>query len=607
MTSFLFHVRREIASYAYQGLLQLMAWALRLRRRNVLVLLFGLGCIGCGIAFTFWPATMASVFEFNNLSPVAETDIRAYYGTMLVMLGIAMAWMASRDGESRTALLVIAAFSLGSAIGRMLGFIHGTPFMSIHGFLVVVETVMGSIALRSWSRRGKPLENTPVLPVLDPQTPEDFQPLSQQGFANPYGYYKMLRDRYPVYKMPGKDFYILSRHDDICAACLDTDTFSSKLVEIIVTGKPKPASRTSRTAVERLGDWGLIPLDVMALQDPPMHTVERKIGHAGFNARFVKSLEGEVTQLCREMMDGFMHCGNVEFIQEFAWKLPMRLVIRLMGLPESDFEQIKAWCVKGIESLSGVATRPDLVEIGASNAPFMRYLWRHYLKARNKPQDNFTGLLQNMVKEGTITDQQAVSMIFQLLIAGSDSSASSMGNAIRMLAQNPGIEAELRANPERINDFIEEVFRCESAFQGHFRVTTRPVTLHGVTIPADSRVFLLWASANRDERFWEKPDEFSMNRSNGKKHLTFGHGVHACIGRELARMEIRIVIRELLARTKRIAIVGETPFIASIFARTLVSLPLAFELADPSACCNDNGTEATGTTSSRCPFSTDRH
>jgi cytochrome P450 len=582
MNSSAYHLRRLMISYSYEFLLKLISWALRIKKHNVLILFFAISCIGCGIAFAFWPVPMAALFDFQSLSLIAETDIRAYYGTFLIAMGIALAWLAADDSQSRTGFLIIAAFSLGSAAGRALGFFHGAPVLSIHGFLIVVETLIGSIAFYTWRKRARTKTKDEVLPVLNPKTPEDFQPLSQENFSNPYEYYRMLRDHYPVYKMPQTNFYMISRYEDICAFSLNTEAYSSKLMEILVRGKPKPASQTTKTPVELLGAWGVVPVDVLALQDQPVHTSERKVGHAGFNAKFVKSLEGEVTGLCQEMMNEFLPRGNVEFIQDFAWRLPMRLIIRLLGFPESDFEQIKLWCMDGIRSLSGTATVAELISIGATNGPFMRYLWRHYLLARKNPQENFTGMLIRMVDEPphTLSDQQAVAIILQLLIAGSDSSASSMGNAIRLLAQHPEIEAELRAHPERIPDFIEEVFRCESAFQGHFRVSTTTTELHGVTIPADSRVFLMWASGNRDERFWDNPDEFKMNRTNGKKHLTFGHGIHACLGRELARMEIRIVIRELLARTKRIVIVGETPFVASIFARTLVRLPLAFELAD---------------------------
>jgi cytochrome P450 len=191
-----------------------------------------------------------------------------------------------------------------------------------------------------------------------------------------------------------------------------------------------------------------------------------------------------------------------------------------------------------------------------------------------------------------MTDQRAVATLLQLLIAGSDSSASSMGSAVRILAENPALADELRQSPELIPNFIEEVFRTESAFQGHFRITRKEMQIHGVTVPGNSRVFMMWASGNRDERFWDRPDTFDFRRDNVKKHLTFGHGIHACIGRELARMEIRIVIRKLLQRTSQLKIVGETPYEASIFARTLVRMPLAFEIADQSSTVNTPAIQA---------------
>jgi len=377
----------------------------------------------------------------------------------------------------------------------------------------------------------------------------------------------------------------VSRYEDIVTLARDTDACSSRITEILVSGKPKSTEKNSPSLAERLGEWGVVPVDVLAVQDPPIHSAERKIAHSGFNAHFVKALEPEVQKLCDEMLDELLPQGECEFVQQFVWRLPMRLIIRLLGLPETDYAQIKAWCCDNIRQLSGVITRTESLKTGCSSAQFVRYLWRHYLHMKKNPPNNFTGILIREANDpnSVMTDQRAISTLFQLLIAGSDSSASSMGNALRMLALNPDIEQQLRANPEKINDFIEEVFRLESAFQGHFRLTKKDITLHGVTIPANQRVFLLWAAGNRDERFWDRPDAIDINRPNGKKHLTFGHGVHACIGRELARMEIRIVINTLLARTKSFSICGETPFEASMFARTLLALPLRFALADTKA------------------------
>jgi cytochrome P450 len=383
--------------------------------------------------------------------------------------------------------------------------------------------------------------------------------------------------------MPGEDYYLISRYQDIVDLAKQTESLSNKLVEIIATGKPKDPSKKGLSAIERLGEWGIIPVDVFALQDPPIHTAERKIGHAGFNAKFVKSLEPEVEQLCDEMMNEFIPQGSVEFVQHFAWRLPMRLIMRLLALPEDDYEQIKDWCVAGIRSLSGTCSKAEMIAVGCSGAQFMRYVWHHYLRIKANPESVpetcFTRTLAKMSDdaESVMNDQRAVATIFQLLIAGSDSSASTMGAAVRILAANADIEQFLRDNPDKIDAFIEEVFRTESAFQGHFRLTTQPIALHGQTLPANTRLFLMWGSGNRDERYWHDPDAFVIDRKNGKKHLTFGHGIHACLGRELARMEIRIVIKQLLARTERLAVVGETPYEASIFARTLLALPLAFE------------------------------
>jgi len=577
MTRVWYHGRRLAVSYAYEYGLRGLSALLTVPKRFHLVLYFACASLGAGLAFTVFPAAMAGYFGFEHLNLTALTDVRAYYGTMLVALGIGLLVMAQTLQGARAALVVIVAFSLGSATGRLIGFLQGEPIGGIHGVLFPVEVFIGFLAANGYRKSG--VVRNPERPVLHPKTPEDFRPLSQANFENPYAFYKMLRDHCPVYRMEKQGFYMISRYQDICDLTKDTELMSNKLVEILAGGKPKPLDRKTRSPIEVLGDYGVIPVDVMALQDPPIHTEERKIGHKGFNAKFIKSLETEVENLCDEMMDPFIDEGYVEFIQDFAWRLPMRLIIRLLAFPEQDFEHIKAWCVDGIRSLSGIATPAEMMGIGASGAQFMRYIWKHYLKIKKHPDDSFTALLAREAEdpESIMTDQRAVATLLQLLIAGSDSSASSMGSAIRVLADNPDIEKDLRRDPELIPLFIEEVFRTESAFQGHFRLTKKSCEVHGVAIPANSRVFMMWGSGNRDERFWDDPETFNFRRDKVKKHLTFGHGIHACIGRELARMEIRIVIAKLLEKTSAITIVGPTPYEASIFARTLTRLPLAFE------------------------------
>lgn len=446
------------------------------------------------------------------------------------------------------------------------------------------RAIEASMRLAAWrlraaeGKQGAAVEEAPL--PANPKVPEDFRPLENVCFQDPYDFYKMLRDSYPLYQLPN-GIYCVSRYEDIAAVSRDTDNFSSTHQGVIAGLRPGQSIMKAGAQLEKMGELGLIPSDVLALSDPPKHTSERKVGHKGLNSRFVKSLEVQVETMVREMMDEFVDQGKVEFMQEFGWKLPMKLIINLLGFPESDFQAIKEWCVHGINSQSGITTKAELMESRAASLAFIRYCWRQFLIAKKNRRNDLSAIFVDAAADpdNPMTDQIAVSAIFQLLIAGSDSSATSMGNALKMLIENPEIAKEVRGDMDnKLPAFIEEVFRLESAFQGHFRWVKNDTELHGVKLPRGSRLFLMWASGNRDERIWDVPDVIDLNRTNGKKHLTFGHGIHACIGRELARSEIRIVLRDFLLRTENLRIEGEAPFLASMFARTLLTLPVAFDV-----------------------------
>lgn len=577
----LFHWRRLCLSYLYQYLLLLISNFAKLAqaaRQHPVLAISSLILFSLGLCFTLRPDWVLSVFSLTASNSAGLVEVRSYYGTSLLGFAIFLSLSLSQKVLRKSAYIWLACFALTSSLGRLIG-------CFFHPDAVWPQGIIGALELGAGIYICLNLEK--LLQGKKRKRHESLLPDANDSFADPYQTYKTLRDQYPVYKAPGQDFYFISRYDDVCELAKDTVNTSNKLVEILATGKPKNPNIKGLSLIERVAEAGVIPVDVMALQDPPIHTQERKIGHSGFNARFVKSLEPEVAQLCQEMINELLPSNDssnleLEFVQTFAWRLPMRLIIRLLALPEEDFPQIKNWCEDGIQSLSGTAEKADLIAIGASAAEFMRYLWHHYLRIKNGPEINsFTYQLSQLAgqHDSIMTDQRAVATLFQLLIAGSDSSASSMGSALLKLAQDRELQQELRQQPELIERFIEEIFRTESAFQGHFRLTTAALHYHGVDIPANSRLFLSWGSANRDPRFWENAETFDIHRSNVKKHLTFGHGVHACIGRELARMEIQIVVKQFLALSTEIQLNGDIDYEASIFARTLKQLPLTIKLA----------------------------
>ncbi len=438
---------------------------------------------------------------------------------------------------------------------------------------------------RLWAKR--PWHSAPFIGAikLDPECLLEFDPTSAGNIENPYDYYRLLRERHPVFKPAGQDFYCISRYADIQAIARETEVYSSNIVGVLLDKQfgGLAANRSSHQPGEpSLRNFGVNPVDVLAIQDPPAHKYQKLLTHKIVSADFVRALEEDVQTLAEELLAPGLAAGHMEFMDAMAWPLPMRMAMRLVGFPEADYPRVKRGCSRAIRLLSGVSDAGAFASNAAEAMGLFRYCWQQYLRAKQHPVDNITGGLIQAADDPQhpLTDEEAVSIILQILIAGSDSSASTMGNAVRLLIENPALQDRLRSEPERIGDFIEEVLRLESAFQGHFRLVKEDTELHGVKLPKGTRLFLLWASGNRDERFWERPDEIDIDRPNLKKHITFGYGLHACLGRELARMEIRIVLTELLRRTEQIESNGETAHVASLFTRTLEQLPVRFDVAE---------------------------
>lgn len=438
-----------------------------------------------------------------------------------------------------------------------------------------------------WSMAGLlwPLSWRRTRPLPDyPQHPEDLDPTQAASIENPYHYYRWLRDQRPLYRPPGQDFFCVSRYHDIQAVARDTRSYSSNIVNVLMSkslgrqSAPLPGTGSQR-------NWGVLPVDVLAIQDPPAHKYQKLLTHQIMSRDFVAALEPDVRSLAGQLIDQALQRGEIEFMDDIAWYLPMCMALRLVGFPEADYPRVKRGCAAAIRLLSGTLSASQYMAASARSLALYRYCWPEYRRLKQAGGEHLGALLARAADDpdNPLSDDEAVSIILQMLIAGSDSSASTMGNAVRVLAQDPVLQERLREQPARIGDFIEEVLRLESAFQGHFRVVTRAVEMHGERLLPGTRVFLLWASGNRDERVWDQPEVLDIDRDKRTRHLTFGYGLHACLGRELARMEIRIVLEELLQRSAALQICGPTPHVASLFTRTLQRLPLSLSPRSGSA------------------------
>jgi cytochrome P450 len=397
--------------------------------------------------------------------------------------------------------------------------------------------------------------------------PSDFDPFSYETISDPYPFYETLRRDAPVHPLERAGYSLVSRYDDCRDIALAPDRFSSKLVAIVM------AQSGGEPALMTIGDDAPRPVDVLAIADEPDHARQRALSNKAFSRSRVTELHPTVCELADELLAPVLEAGRVDWIQSFADELPVRLICRLLGLPENDRAQLRTWANDGSALLSGVLDPDRFVAYAGSVGELTRYLAARFEDARRAPGNDVLGdFARVMAREpARLSDDEVVSILLQLLSAGTESTTALLGSAIKLLVNDDDLQALLRERPGFIGRFVEEAVRLESPFQGHFRVANRDETIAGTRIAAGTRLMLLWGSANRDERRFERPLEVDVHRSNLNMHLGFGFGIHHCIGAGLARMEARVAIERLLERTRKVRAVSAAPapYVQSVMIRRL--------------------------------------
>jgi cytochrome P450 family 144 len=258
-----------------------------------------------------------------------------------------------------------------------------------------------------------------------------------------------------------------------------------------------------------------------------------------------------------------------------ANRLPMMVVARLLGLPDGDVDNLIRLGYATTTLLDGIVTPTQLEAAGVAAMELSGYVLEHFEKASAEAEHGLIGDLAQRCASGELEQHSALGIMLTLFSAAGESTASLLGSAMWILTDRPEVQKQLRANPELLSAFIEEALRYEAPFRGHYRHVRRDATLGGVEVPANSHLLLMWGAANRDPAHFEAPNEFRFNRTNAKGHVTFGKGVHFCVGAALARLEAQIVLRMLLERTSWIDAADVGEWLPSILVRRLNRLELA--------------------------------
>ena len=404
-------------------------------------------------------------------------------------------------------------------------------------------------------------------PLLRPETIDD-----------PHAYFARLRREAALSEVGQSRIFLVATWELIEEVLGREEDFSANLTGVLIedaNGVPRAFELPSTGAT-----------DVIATADEPSHAVHRALVQPRLAASVVTKMEPTLRSWAKTALAAFVGESGGEFMRAVAEWIPALAVARLLGLPEEDAPALRPWAMMGGDMLAGIIDSEGIGHLAGETASMVGYLRKH-LAATNPAEEGaapsapMLATLARGVAEGRITTDEAIGISVVMFGAGGESTAALIGNACRTLAEDLALSDRLRAAPDLIPRFVEEVVRLEPPFKGHYRAVRRSCQLAGTTLGPGDRLFLLWASANRDEAMIENPNMIDLERRYPMQHLGFGRGNHFCIGAPLARLEARIVLEELLARTRSVHLDPNDPprYANSLFVRRLERLPLLLDAA----------------------------
>src|SRR6202046_2869133 len=365
-------------------------------------------------------------------------------------------------------------------------------------------------------------------PLLDPYD-YDFH-------EDPYPYYRRLRDEAPLYHNEDLGFWALSRHQDVHQGFRNSTTLSNRDgVSLDPVSRGPHASKT-------MSSWPM---------NNPAHLRLRTLVSKGFTPRRIRELEPRVTELAVQHLDTMLEKAGsgvtVDYVAEFAGKLPMDVISELMGVPVPDRDRIRSMADGVMHREDGVTDVPASAIEASLN--LIVYYQQMIADRRKEPTDDLTtALLEAEIDGDRLTDEEILGFMFLMVIAGNETTTKLLANAAFWGHKNPDQLTQVYEDPSRVPLWVEEPLRYDTSSQILARTVSGELTLYDTTIPDGDVLLLLPGSAHRDERAFENPDDFVIGRDIGSKLLSFGSGAHFCLGAHLARMEARVALTELFNR-----------------------------------------------------------
>ncbi len=398
-----------------------------------------------------------------------------------------------------------------------------------------------------------------------------------ETLIDPFDYYRAIHEAgIAIEHLEGMNTYVVYSYDLCSEATTKPEIFSNDFTALM--------GREADEDIQAILAEGWPDLPTLLTADHPVHTRNRKLVNLAFSAPRVNAIEADMRTKSIDLIEAFADKGSCEFVEEFGVPLPVAMIAGQIGL-DDDPKRVKRWSDAAVDRFSQMVDHDRKLECARSLVEF-----QHYMKGliddrrANGGNDLLTDLVEARVEgETPLSDPEIMSLMQQFMVAGNETTTSTLAGGLLQLIRNPDQMAKAKAaaggrDPKVIGNLVEEALRYETPTAGMWRIVKQDTELGGVAIPAGSVVQLRYAAANRDPKRFPDPDKFDIDRTNARTHMSFGKGPHMCVGNMLSRKEMLVAFDELLERLDNFAVPDESAIriLPNILLRGVTHLPITF-------------------------------
>jgi len=398
-----------------------------------------------------------------------------------------------------------------------------------------------------------------------------------ETLIDPFDYYRAVHEAdIAIEHLEGMNTWVVYSYDLCSEAAAKPEVFSNDFTALM--------GREADEDIQAILADGWPDLPTLLTADHPVHTRNRKLVNLAFSAPRVNAIEAEMRTKSVELIEAFADKGECEFVEEFGVPLPVAMIAGQIGL-DDDPARVKRWSDAAVDRFSQMVDHQRKLECARSLVEF-----QHYIKGliddrrSNGGNDLLTDLVEARVEgETPLIDPEIMSLMQQFMVAGNETTTSTLAGGLLQLIRNPEQMAKAKAaaggrDPKLLGNLVEEALRYETPTAGMWRIVKANTELGGVSIPAGAVLQLRYAAANRDPKKFPDPDRFDIERTNARTHLSFGKGPHMCVGNMLSRKEMVVAFDELLERLDNFAVTDENAIriLPNILLRGVTHLPITF-------------------------------